>query len=43
MTLETLITGPIDFPGARASFVHDPDGNVIELNQAVPGQAVPES
>ena len=27
--------GPIDFPGARALFVRDPDGNVIELNQLV--------
>ena len=28
--------GPIDFPGARALFIRDPDGNVIELNQTVP-------
>ena len=28
--------GPIDFPGARAVFVRDPDGNVIEFNQSVP-------
>lgn len=32
-----LSGGPIDFPtGARAVFVRDPDGNVIELNQAAP-------
>ena len=32
-----ITEGPIDFPGARAVFVRDPDGNVIEFNQSVPG------
>jgi len=32
-----ITEGPIDFPGARAIFFRDPDRNVIELNQAVPG------
>ena len=31
-----IAEGPVEFPGARALFVRDPDGNVIELNQAVP-------
>ena len=31
-----ITEGPVDFPGARAVFVRDPDGNVIEFNQAVP-------
>ena len=26
-----ITEGPIDFPGARAVFVRDPDGNVVEL------------
>ena len=30
-----ITEGPIDFPGSRALFVRDPDGNVIEFNQAV--------
>ncbi len=30
-----ITEGPVNFPGgARAAFVRDPDGNVIELNQA---------
>lgn len=29
-----ITEGPIKFPGARALFIRDPDGNVIELNQA---------
>lgn len=30
--------GPVNFPtGSRAIFLRDPDGNVIELNQAAPG------
>ena len=33
-----ITEGPVEFPGARALFVRDPDGNVIELNQAVPTQ-----
>ena len=32
-----ITEGPIDFPGARSIFVRDPDANVIEFNQAVPG------
>jgi lactoylglutathione lyase len=31
-----ITEGPVDFPGARALFVRDPDGNVIEFNQSVP-------
>jgi lactoylglutathione lyase len=31
-----ITEGPVDFPGARAVFVRDPDGNVIEFNQSVP-------
>ena len=31
-----ITEGPIEFPGARAIFVRDPDGNVIEFNQTVP-------
>ncbi|MEE8311807.1 MAG: VOC family protein [Candidatus Binatia bacterium] len=30
-----ITEGPVDFPGARAIFIRDPDGNVIEFNQAV--------
>ena len=29
----TITEGPIQFPGARALFVRDPDGNVIEFHQ----------
>ena len=29
-----ITEGPVDFPGARAIFLRDPDDNVIELNQA---------
>jgi lactoylglutathione lyase len=31
-----IAEGPVEFPGARALFIRDPDGNVIEFNQAVP-------
>jgi lactoylglutathione lyase len=31
-----ITEGPVEFPGARALFIRDPDGNVIEFNQAVP-------
>ncbi len=31
-----ITEGPVEFPGARALFVRDPDGNVIEFNQSVP-------
>jgi lactoylglutathione lyase len=31
-----ITEGPVEFPGARAVFVRDPDGNVIEFNQSVP-------
>jgi lactoylglutathione lyase len=31
----TMTEGPVDFPGARAVFVRDPDNNVIEFNQSV--------
>lgn len=31
-----ITEGPVEFPGARALFVRDPDGNVVELNQSVP-------
>ena len=30
-----ITEGPIEFPGARAIFVRDPDGNVIEFNQSL--------
>ena len=30
-----IAEGPIDFPGARAVFVRDPDGNVIEFDELV--------
>lgn len=30
-----ITEGPIEFPGARALFIRDPDGNVIEFNQRV--------
>jgi lactoylglutathione lyase len=30
----TITEGPIEFPGARFSFVRDPDGNVVELHEA---------
>ena len=32
----TITEGPVEFPGARALFIRDPDGNVIEFNQHVP-------
>jgi lactoylglutathione lyase len=32
----TITEGPVEFPGARALFVRDPDGNVIEFNQRMP-------
>jgi lactoylglutathione lyase len=32
----TITEGPVEFPGARALFIRDPDGNVIEFNQQVP-------
>jgi lactoylglutathione lyase len=31
-----ITEGPVEFPGARALFIRDPDGNVIELNQRMP-------
>jgi lactoylglutathione lyase len=31
-----IAEGPVEFPGAKALFIRDPDGNVIELNQSVP-------
>ena len=31
-----ITEGPVSFPGARAVFFRDPDGNVIELNHARP-------
>ena len=31
-----ITEGPVEFSGARALFVRDPDGNVIEFNQSVP-------
>ena len=35
----SISEGPVEFPGARALFIRDPDANVIELNQAVPETA----
>jgi lactoylglutathione lyase len=34
-----ITEGPVEFPGARALFIRDPDGNVIEFNQALPDGA----
>jgi len=31
-----ITEGPVEFPGARALFIRDPDRNVIEFNQSVP-------
>ena len=28
-----ITEGPVEFPGARAFFVRDPDGNVVEIHQ----------
>lgn len=30
-----IAEGPVEFPGAKALFIRDPDGNVVECNQLV--------